>query len=81
MDSFPLHLPPIYYIYCREITPFNSTRVHVHCRCTHINAILKAQCMHVQYCAIETGRENEITFHFSFIFPTCFTQIPQMGIF
>ena len=43
MDSFPLHLPPIYYIYCREITPVDSTRVHVHCRCTHTNAILKAQ--------------------------------------
>ena len=34
MGSFPLHLPPIYYIYCREITPIDSTRVHVHCRCT-----------------------------------------------
>ena len=31
----------------------------------------------LQYCAIETGRENEIPFHFPFIFPTCFTQIPQ----
>ena len=43
MDSFPLHLPPIYYIYCREMHPVDSTRVHVHCRCTHTNAILKAQ--------------------------------------
>ena len=33
----------LYYIYCREITPVDSTRVHVHCRCTHTNAILKAQ--------------------------------------
>ena len=45
MDSFPLHLPPIYYIYCREITPVDGTRVHVHCRSTHTNAILKAQCL------------------------------------
>ena len=43
MDSFPLHLPPIYYIYYREISPVDSTRVNVHCRCTHTNAILKAQ--------------------------------------
>ena len=38
MDSFPIHLPPIYHIYCREITPVDSTRVH-----THTNATLKAQ--------------------------------------
>ena len=31
-------------------------------------------------CAIETCFENEIPFHFPFISPTCFTQIPQMGI-
>ena len=41
--NYCLYLPPIYYIYCREITPVDSTRVHVHCRCTHTNAILKAQ--------------------------------------
>ena len=33
------------YIYCREIAPVDSTRVHVHYRCTHTNAILKAQCI------------------------------------
>ena len=27
-----LHLPPIYQIYCREINPVESTRVHVHCK-------------------------------------------------
>ena len=43
MDSFPPHLPPIYYIYYREIIPVDSTRVNVHCRCTHTIAILKAQ--------------------------------------
>ena len=37
--------------------------------------------MYVQYCAIETGRENEIPFHFPLISPTCFTQIPLRGIF
>ena len=44
MDSFPFHLPPIYYIYYRGITPVDSTRVNVqYCTCTHTNAILKAQ--------------------------------------
>ena len=37
--------------------------------------------MHIQYCAIKTGRENEIPFHYPFISPTCFTQIPLRGIF
>ena len=35
----------------------------------------------LQYCTFETGRENKVPFHFPFISPTCFTQIPQMGIF
>ena len=35
----------------------------------------------LQYCAIETGREKKIPFHFPFIFLTCLPQIPQLGIF